>query len=213
MDFFDVVATQRAIRRFRSDPVPDALVRRVLAAATCAPSARGAEPWAFVVVRDPARRAEIARLYLGAWEAAGQFPDATDADHDVKHAPHYGRMMRGADALARDLGTVPVLIVCCLDHARLGPNADGRRPPMPGAAYASILPAVQNCSSPPARSTSVTTLTTSTRVHSRYARCSSCRRRSSPSDRASASRAIAPGPRGGAPSRRSPTSIATVPYL
>jgi nitroreductase len=145
MDFFDVVGTQRAIRRFRPDPVPDALVQRVLAAATCAPSARGAEPWAFVVVRDPARRAEISRLYLAAWEAAGTFTEATDADGDVKDAPHYARMMRGADALARTLGTVPVLIVCCLDHARLGPIADGAGGlRAPGAAYASILPAVQN---------------------------------------------------------------------
>jgi nitroreductase len=145
MDFFETIATQRAIRRFRPDPVPDALVHRVLEAATRAPSARGAEPWAFVVVRDAARRAEVGRLYLAAWEAAGQLTNATDADHDVKHATHYARMMRGADALARTLGTVPVLIVCCLDHARLGPIADatgGLR--APGAAYASILPAVQN---------------------------------------------------------------------
>src|SRR6185436_1871752 len=67
MDFFEVVRTQRAIRRFRPDPVPDQLVHEVITAATCAPSARGAEPWGFVVVRDPARRAAIGRLYLSAW--------------------------------------------------------------------------------------------------------------------------------------------------
>jgi nitroreductase len=140
-----VVATQRAIRRFRPDPVPDALVHRVLEAATRAPSARGAEPWAFVVVRDAGRRAEIGRLYRTAWDAGQQFTAATDADHDVKDAPHYGRMMRGADALARTLADVPVLIVCCLDHARLGPIADGSGGlRAPAAAYASILPAVQN---------------------------------------------------------------------
>lgn len=145
MDFFDVVTTQRAIRRFRPDPVPDALVRRLVAAAICAPSARGAEPWAFVVVRDAARRAEIGRLYLQAWNAAATFTQQADADRDVKDAPHYARMMRGADELARTLGTVPVLIVCCLDHARLGPIADGSGGlRAPGAAYASILPAVQN---------------------------------------------------------------------
>jgi nitroreductase len=145
MDFFEVVATQRAIRRFRSDPVPNALVHRVLEAATRAPSARGAEPWAFVVVRDPARRAEIGRLYRSAWDAGQQLTAATDADRDVKESPHYTRMMRGADALARTLAQVPVLIVCCLDHARLGPIADGSGGlRAPAAAYASILPAVQN---------------------------------------------------------------------
>src|SRR5881296_3111551 len=44
LDFFTVVDTQRALRRFRSDPVPDAAIRRVIAAATRAPSARGARP-------------------------------------------------------------------------------------------------------------------------------------------------------------------------
>jgi nitroreductase len=145
MDFFDVVDSQRAIRRFRTDPVPDGLLHRVLEAATRAPSARGAEPWGFVVVRDPARRGEIGRLYRLAWEQGQQLTGATDADRDVKHAPHYARMMRGADRLARTIAEVPVLVVCCLDHARLGPIADGSGGlRAPAAAYASILPAVQN---------------------------------------------------------------------
>jgi nitroreductase len=145
VDFFEVVATQRAIRRFCPDPVPDALVHRILEAATRAPSARGAEPWAFVVVRDAGRRAEIGRLYRSAWDTGQRFTAATDADRDVKDAPHYARMMRGADELARTLADVPVLIVCCLDHARLGPIADGSGGlRAPAAAYASVLPAVQN---------------------------------------------------------------------
>ena len=145
MDFFEVVRTQRAIRRFRPDPVPDQLVHEVITAATCAPSARGAEPWGFVVVRDPARRAAIGRLYLSAWDAGQRMIDAADADRDVKAAPHYARMMRDAAALAETLSDVPVLVVCCLDHSRLGPISDGSGGlRAPGAAYASILPAVQN---------------------------------------------------------------------
>jgi nitroreductase len=145
VDFFDVVETQRAIRRFRPDPISDALVRRVLDAATRAPSARGAEPWGFVVVRDRETRRRIAELYERAWDAGQSFTAATDADRDVKEAPHYARMMRAADALARALADVPVLVLCCLDHRRLGPIADGAGGlRAPGAAYASILPAVQN---------------------------------------------------------------------
>ena len=112
---------------------------------TAAPSARGAEPWAFVVVRDRVRRAEIGTLYLQAWQAGEQLTRASDADRDVKAEPHYDRMMRSAAELARTLAGVPVLVVCCLDHARLGPIADGRGGlRSPAAAYASILPAVQN---------------------------------------------------------------------
>jgi nitroreductase len=125
--------------------VPEEAIARVVEAATRAPSARGAEPWGFVVVRDVARRRAIGAAYLAAWEAARAATAATGADRDVEAAPHYARMMRGVDALARTLGDVPVLIVCCLDHARLGPIADGAGGlRAPGAAYASILPAVQN---------------------------------------------------------------------
>jgi len=145
LDFFTVVDTQRALRRFRPEPVPDAAVRRILSAATRAPSARGAEPWFFVVVRETATRAAIATRYRGAWEAGERVTAATDADRDLRGRPHYARMMRAARELAADLAAAPVLIVCCLDHRQLGPIAgpDGTLL-SPVAAYASILPAVQN---------------------------------------------------------------------
>jgi len=100
LDFFTVVDTQRALRRFRPDPVPDAAIRRVLDAATRAPSARGAEPWGFVVVRDVATRAAIGARYAAAWDAAERWTADTGADRDVEDAPHYARMMRGVRALA-----------------------------------------------------------------------------------------------------------------
>jgi nitroreductase len=145
LDFFTVVDTQRALRRFRPDPVSDAAIHRILAAATRAPSARGAEPWFFVVVRESATRAAIAARYRAAWEAGERITAATDADRDLRDRPHYARMMRAARGLAADLAAAPVLIVCCLDHRQLGPIAgpDGTlRSPV--AAYASIFPAVQN---------------------------------------------------------------------
>ncbi|HKA28515.1 MAG TPA: nitroreductase family protein [Candidatus Binatia bacterium] len=145
MDFFAVVDTQRAIRRFRPDPVGLHDLRRVLEAATRAPSARGAEPWVFAVVRDPALRAEIGRRYRVAWDEGQRYTQATDADRDVRSGAHYDRMMRAAAYLAQSLHDAPVLVVCGLDHTRLGPLAapDGSLR-APAAAYASIFPAVQN---------------------------------------------------------------------
>jgi len=145
LDFFTVVETQRALRRFRPDPVPDAAIRRILAAATRAPSARGAEPWFFVVVRDERTRAAIGARYRAAWEVAELRAASSDADRDVRDRPHYARMMRAARSLALHFAAAPVLIVCCLDHAQLGPLAGPDctlRSPL--AAYASIFPAVQN---------------------------------------------------------------------
>src|SRR5882724_11895209 len=99
LDFFAVVDTQQAIRRFRSTPVPDEALHRILAAATRAPSARGAEPWFFVVVRDPETRAAIASRYRQAWEAAEGSTAAGDLDRDLRARPHYAPMMRAASEL------------------------------------------------------------------------------------------------------------------
>jgi nicotinate-nucleotide--dimethylbenzimidazole phosphoribosyltransferase len=57
-----VVAGRRDIRRFRSDPVPDELVRRVLEAAHQAPSVGLSQPWRFVVVRSAGTRARVRAL-------------------------------------------------------------------------------------------------------------------------------------------------------
>lgn len=145
LDLFEALWTQRAVRRFRPDPVPDAVLRDVLAAATRAPSARNAQPWAFLVLRDPARRAALARVYLAAWERARLHTERTDADRDLRDEPEYPGMMRAVDELARSMADVPVLVLACLDTRRLGPLVDaGGRIGSPLAAYASILPAVQN---------------------------------------------------------------------
>jgi nitroreductase len=53
---FEAIETQRAIRYFRPDPVPTELIERLLDAAVRAPSAANKQPWAFVVVTDPAMR-------------------------------------------------------------------------------------------------------------------------------------------------------------
>lgn len=60
----DLLRRRRMVRRYRSDPVPEALVQRLIAAANRAPSAGHTQPWAFVVVRDAERRRALARAAL-----------------------------------------------------------------------------------------------------------------------------------------------------
>src|SRR5947208_5302745 len=61
--FFEVVDTQRSVRRFRPDPVPEALVRRVLEAATKAPNGSNLQTWRFLAITDAAIRARLGELY------------------------------------------------------------------------------------------------------------------------------------------------------
>lgn len=144
-DLFEAIQTQRSVRRFRPDPIPDEVLRQIIAAAARAPSARNSQPWAFVAVRDPVAKAAIASLYSAAWEQARRYTAATDADADIKDRPGYRRMMRAVDELATHLDSAPVLMLSCLDTTQLGPMADGAGTILsPQAAYASIFPAVQN---------------------------------------------------------------------
>jgi nitroreductase len=125
-DFFAVVASQRAYRAFASDDVEDALVERLLTAATFAPSAENRQPWEFVVVRDAAIRARIGELSRRAWAEHGRafstprLSPAMLADVD-----------RGATGGVAD---APVNIVVCADVQR----------GLEATISSSIFPAVQN---------------------------------------------------------------------
>jgi len=50
---------RRDVRRFRADPVPDALLGELLDVAALAPSVGLSQPWRFVVVDDRRRRADV----------------------------------------------------------------------------------------------------------------------------------------------------------
>lgn len=60
--FHAVVAARRDVRRYRPDPVPEELLRRVLAAGHQAPSVGHSQPWRFIVIRGQATRDEAAVL-------------------------------------------------------------------------------------------------------------------------------------------------------
>lgn len=144
-DLFEALQTLNSVRRFRPDPVPSSVLHSVIEAATRAPSARNAQPWYFLAIRDPAAKRSIAALYLAAWQRAQAYTAVIDADADIKDRPGYARMMRAVDQLATHLDSAPVLILACLDTAQLGPMADGSGNILaPQSAYASIFPAVQN---------------------------------------------------------------------
>ena len=58
-DLHALLGARRSVRRFRPDPVPRALVTRLLEAAVLAPSASNQQPWRFFVIESAARRAEL----------------------------------------------------------------------------------------------------------------------------------------------------------
>ena len=53
MEVYECVRTRRTIRKYKTDTVPEQVVRRILNAARWAPSSRNQQAWHFVVVTDP----------------------------------------------------------------------------------------------------------------------------------------------------------------
>ena len=71
MPLEEAMATQRAIRRLKTDPVDDALVLKLIELALKAPTGSNAQNWEFVVVRDPEVKAKLARFNRQAWSVYG----------------------------------------------------------------------------------------------------------------------------------------------
>jgi nitroreductase len=132
-DLFAIIRTTRSMRRLKPDPVPEALVRQILEAGTCAPSGGNAQRWRFLVVRDPAVKATVGALYKRAWDdivgpryrAAAPAPGSSSAQQQ--------RMLATAEYLAAHIHEAPLWIVACL-QAEAPTRTSG----------SSIYPAVQN---------------------------------------------------------------------
>jgi nitroreductase len=100
------IRTARAIRRLRPDPVPRELVRKVCEAGTFAPSGSNRQPWVFIAVTEPERRAWVAERYRAGFHAYIA-PALEAAKRD--DFPEAGRRnMRAALFLADHLHEAPV---------------------------------------------------------------------------------------------------------
>ena len=108
-DFFETLYAQRAIRRFRPDPVPRELIEQVIEAATRAPSGGNRQPWAFVVVTEQAKKDKIAQWYHEGWVAL----------YESDSSRPRNAVYRSAEHLADHLAATPVLIFPCIS-ARAG---------------------------------------------------------------------------------------------
>ncbi len=65
MDFQEIIAGRRSIRRYQEKEVPDALIDRVLEAVRWAPSGGNIQPWEVIVVRDPQTKKALQETLAG----------------------------------------------------------------------------------------------------------------------------------------------------
>ena len=141
---YDALLTTRAMRRFTDEPVDDATIEACLRAAVQAPSGGNIQPYQFVVVTEPERKARLGELYLKAWEryapaVAEVTPPAKTEEGRRRHA----RNMAVSDELAHSLATVPVLVLVLMPKIEMVVDDDEGHMDV-GPTYASVYPAVQN---------------------------------------------------------------------
>ncbi|MEM2896306.1 MAG: nitroreductase family protein [Candidatus Bathyarchaeia archaeon] len=65
MDLFEVIKNRRSIRAFKSTPIPDEIVNKILEAACWAPSAGNLQSWEFILVKDEKTKEWLCDAALG----------------------------------------------------------------------------------------------------------------------------------------------------
>src|SRR6266436_6682733 len=65
-DLFEIMYSLRAMRRLKPDPVPEALVWKIIEAGTKAPSGGNSQPWRFIVVQNPQLKRFVQERYRAA---------------------------------------------------------------------------------------------------------------------------------------------------
>lgn len=141
---YEALSTLRAVRRLKPDPIPDAVLRRVLEAASWAPTGGNRQPWRIVVVKDAAKKARLAALYATQWTRfAKQYRAAIADDMPADARERLERMIGAGDYLAAHFGQSPATLIFCFNPKDMAITDAGLdRPSVVGGG--SVYPAVQN---------------------------------------------------------------------
>ena len=137
MDLLEGIATTRAIRRYRPDPIPDDDLAAILWHATRAPSGSNRQPARFVVLRDGPTAVEAKALlgeaFRAGWSAkrdAHGFDRGSGADPTSPKA----RAARAMQTYVDRFEQTPVVVLACIERWRAPHISEG----------GSVYPACQN---------------------------------------------------------------------
>jgi nitroreductase len=133
-DVFDIMGTMRAMRRLKPDPVPDALIAKILRAGTGAPNGANTQRWRFLVIKDQEIKKRVQKIYKRAFdEVVGPRYLKSEPPPGVTKEK-YLRQHAAVEYLTDHFHEAPVWIVACLEETAPPTRMSG----------ASIYPAVQN---------------------------------------------------------------------
>ena len=110
MPLGESIFTQRAIRRFKPDPIPEEDLRDILEAAIRAPNGGNSQPWHFLVVRDEGLRTELGG---GCTKRPGGPSARTRASTGPKTYPRARATAARPCALSGEFAHAPVVVMLC----------------------------------------------------------------------------------------------------
>jgi nitroreductase len=108
MDIHEALYTTRAMRRLKPDPVPLDVQARILDAAIRAPHV--GEGWRFILIDDKEVMAQLAALYLQAWQKLFDQMGVSLDGLLESDSPH-GRSARSGNHLAHHFHEVPLVLI------------------------------------------------------------------------------------------------------
>lgn len=113
---YKAIKVRRSVHRYLSKDVSDDVLWRVLDAARWAPSAHNAQPWRFIVIKDPAIKQKLAEAMAKEWDK--------DMDKDGVPLKDRNRLTR---ASIQQFTHPPILIIVCLTMKDMDMYLDKRR--------------------------------------------------------------------------------------
>jgi nitroreductase len=140
---YAAMRTLRAVRRLRPDPIPAAVLGRVLEAASWAPTGGNVQPWRVIAVRDRGLVKSLGELYATRWHAYSKqhMKQLEGASEELR--ARTGRMLAAGDYLADHFAETPVVLVFCF-NPKLMAITDIKQNRVSVVGGASIYPAVEN---------------------------------------------------------------------
>ena len=128
MDLLEGIATTRAIRRYRPDPIPDDDLAAMLWHATRAPSGSNRQPARFLVLRDGPRAAEakavLGRAYRAGW-AAKRDDHGFDRGSGADPSSPKARASRAMQIYVDRFEETPVVVLACIHRWRAAHISEG----------------------------------------------------------------------------------------
>src|SRR5215212_3918310 len=110
MDIYEALYTTRSMRRLKPDPIPHEVQARILDAAIRAPNID--QGWRFLLIDDPAIKAQLAPLYRQAFERmVGGPPAFAGLLQAAETDTPMGRMVRSGVHLMHHFAEVPLLLI------------------------------------------------------------------------------------------------------